>query len=250
MMLGTSRGAMRTAIVQLYETIGITVPNVRMSITPLGELLGCFNLVCTEVPYLTQRQALQYLARQGALVEMAETGGSEMDDSLAGFLYVTPSYGCIFAEQEDAVVRRRFSVAHELGHYVLHFQPLLVQAQQEHAYLELFEVQHAVDLEESGDVSVGDGGRIEIAEEGNLRSRLPPYIQMEREANQFAAELLMPVEVVRGLVARWMMVLRGEDLVRRLAAEMLVSAGSMRWRLRELGLLSGSSEVGAHRTSA
>jgi Zn-dependent peptidase ImmA (M78 family) len=249
-MGATSRVAIRAAITQLYMTAGMAEPNVHRRITPLGELLGCFNLVCAEVSQLTQRRALQYLAQQGALVEMAETSGSEMDEALAGFLYVTPSYGCIFAEQEDSVVRRRFSVAHELGHHVLHFQPLLVQAEQEHAYLELFEAQHAVELGESEDLSLEVRGRIEIAEEGDLRARLPPYKQMEREANQFAAELLMPIDVVRGLAARWMLALQGDDLVRRLAAEMLVSADSMRWRLHELGLLLGSSESGVHRTSA
>jgi Zn-dependent peptidase ImmA (M78 family) len=60
---------------------------------------------------------------------------------------------------------------------------------------------------------------------------------MEYEANQFATELLMPEETVRGIFARAMLRMNDDDLVVYLAREMLVSLEAMRWRLRNLGLL-------------
>jgi Zn-dependent peptidase ImmA (M78 family) len=60
---------------------------------------------------------------------------------------------------------------------------------------------------------------------------------MEREANQFAAELLMPQPLVTELVARYAPQFQGEDLVWRLATELLVSRAAMRWRLKGLDFL-------------
>ena len=61
---------------------------------------------------------------------------------------------------------------------------------------------------------------------------------MEREANEFAAELLMPVEVIRELVTHYAADCLGDDLIWRLSSEMLVSRAAMRWRLRELSTLT------------
>ena len=73
--------------------------------------------------------------------------------------------------------------------------------------------------------------------QADISIHLPPYEQMENEANQFAAELLMPVENVQHLLSRYAADCRGDDLVWRLATEMMVSRAAMRWRLRELHLL-------------
>jgi len=69
-----------------------------------------------------------------------------------------------------------------------------------------------------------------------LESLLPTYEQMEQEANQFAAELLMPEVIVRRLVEKYATDCRGDDLNWRLATEMLVSGTAMKRRLRELQL--------------
>jgi IrrE N-terminal-like domain len=59
----------------------------------------------------------------------------DVDVALAGFLYAWPYrnavWGCLLVEQNDIVERRRFSAAHELGHYMLHFRPA-IQAEREH----------------------------------------------------------------------------------------------------------------------
>jgi Zn-dependent peptidase ImmA (M78 family) len=88
--------------------------------------------------------------------------------------------------------RRRFTIAHEIGHFVLHPHRL---------------------APERGGAS------------GNTA-----WQQQEREADQFAAELLMPEDLVREAV-----VLHGPDAA-RLADQFGVSRQAMQARLRWLGL--------------
>jgi Zn-dependent peptidase ImmA (M78 family) len=65
---------------------------------------------------------------------------------------------------------------------------------------------------------------------------------MERQANRFAAELLMPEAVCRAMRAY---TVSSRFLEHQLARDLLVSREAMRWRLRELGepraLASGGS---------
>jgi len=87
--------------------------------------------------------------------------------------------------------RRRFTVAHEIGHFVLHPQRLAPER----------------------------GGGVNAA-----------WQAQEREADQFAAELLMPERLVREAVVQ-----HGPD-VGRLADRFDVSRKAMQVRLRGLGL--------------
>jgi len=92
--------------------------------------------------------------------------------------------------------RRRFTIAHEIGHFVLH----------------------------PGRLAPERGGAVNEA-----------WQLQEREADQFAAELLMPEDLVRAAVLE-----HGGD-VARLADRFDVSLKAMQARLRWLG-------VGGHRT--
>ncbi len=107
------RAFLRTRIDQLYQETGIEPPTegTGRRITPLGEFISFFNLVSKELRGLSPRVALQYLSEQGALIETIEEASQE---ALAGFLYTSTSYGCLFVEASDPLVRRRFSAAHEL----------------------------------------------------------------------------------------------------------------------------------------
>ena len=58
--------------------------------------------------------------------------------------------------------------------------------------------------------------------------------RMEDEANQFAAELLMPEAACRALAQHY----GRRASPRRLATDFLVSVAAMHWRLRQLGLAS------------
>lgn len=93
--------------------------------------------------------------------------------------------------------RRRFTIAHEIGHFVLH--------------------PHRLAPERNG------GGNAAWQAE-------------EREADQFAAELLMPEDLVREAV-----LLQGADAV-RLADRFEVSRKAMQARLKWLGLAGHAGE--------
>lgn len=227
-------GSIRAAIEEVYRISGVARPSDRRRIVLLADLLGGYNLTCKEISGLTSEAASNFLLRRGAILEPLNGMNQE---PLAGYINVNSIAGNIFVEHTDLVVRRRFSVAHELGHYVLHFLPLITSGFFErYEQVEIVEVLAPFPLEEeTEDLPTG---RIYLPNRADLASSLPAYEQMEREANQFAAELLMPEETVRELLGRYAASCQGDDLVWRLAGEMLVSRSAMRLRLRNLRLLT------------
>ena len=97
------------------------------------------------------------------------------------------------SEARQAPGRRRFTVAHELGHWVCQ----VLEGRWHPVYCR--------------DVEAGANG----------------YPPLEREANVFAAELLMPEPAVRAAFD-------ADDSVERLAERFGVSPEAMRWRLFNL----------------
>ncbi len=105
-----------------------------------------------------------------------------------------PAHRRIVVRADEPTSRRRFTIAHELGHWVCqvadgHPAPVYCRP---------------LDLSEAADRA------------------------LEREANVFAAELLMPEEAVRSHFA---------GAVSECAARFAVSAEAMHWRLYNLGLV-------------
>lgn len=227
--------SLATALAELYERAEEALPSVEQCITPLSALVGAYNLTCSEVEGLNSRKVSTWLLRQSAILDPLDEA---TDEALAGFLYAEPRYGALFVERGDRLVRRRFSVAHELGHYLLHFRPMLLVASQDGDHRPVgTDAQPRATTEDPApdDLPIG---KPTIASAYGVTPSLPSIEQMEREANQFAADLLMPEDVVREVVKRHRRTYRGEDLVWRLATDMLVSKAAMRWRLLGLGLLS------------
>lgn len=218
------------AIAELYRLCAMTPPTQQERVVVLNELLGGYNLTCIELVGLTSETASHFLMRRGAIFEPIRSANQE---PLAGYIYVDRRNGYIFVERDDVLVRRRFSVAHEFGHYVLHFYPHLRSEQPSDTYepLEITEGLALFSTDEDADDL--PNGRVVHAP----HLHLPPYQQMEDEANRFAAELLMPAEAVQYLFTRYAPSCRGDDLIWRLATEMLVSRAAMRRRLRDLHLL-------------
>lgn len=218
------------AITDVYRICAMTPPAQQERVVVLNELLGGYNLTCIELMGLTSEAASHFLMRRGAIFEPIRSANQE---PLAGYIYVDSRNGYIFVERNDVLVRRRFSVAHEFGHYVLHFYPLL-RAQRLSDSYELLEITEGLalssDEEDADDIPEG-----RVIHTPHLH--LPSYDQMEKEANQFAAELLMPAEVVHSLFTRYAPNCHGDDLIWRLAIEMLVSRPAMRRRLSDLRLL-------------
>jgi Zn-dependent peptidase ImmA (M78 family) len=218
------------AIADLYRICAMPQPTQEVRVVVLNELLGGYNLTCIELIGLTSEAASHFLMRRGAIHEPIQSANAE---PLAGYIYVYGENGYIFVECNDLLMRRRFSIAHEFGHYVLHFYPLLRAQTLNDQYepLEITEGLAPFSTEEDAD----DLPNGKVLHAPHLQ--LPSYDQMENEANQFAAELLMPAEAVQYLFTRYAPNCRGDDLIWRLATEMLVSGAAMRRRLRDLHLL-------------
>lgn len=110
----------------------------------------------------------------------------------------------IAVDAEHHEHRRRFSVAHEIGHYVLHYQP--GQSETEQFWCT------------TGDLEVSTGGSQRL------------HLRREWEANRFAAELLMPERPFRAIYAA----ARGNIL--HTARHFDVSVKAVEVRLSLLGL--------------
>lgn len=129
----------------------------------------------------------------------------------AGFL--DGDAGLVVVEETHHEHRRRFSIAHEVGHYVLHYLPRT-------APVGVFACTSR-DME-TDSVPIGE-----------TAARLLHY-RREVEANLFAGELLMPEPSVRAMYK----VTGGQVL--RLARHFNVSPRAMEIRLGRLGLPHGT----------
>ena len=146
-----------------------------------GELFGG-----SLVPVPVEAIAEDYL---GLTVTEAEL------DGVSGLLY--PAERAVFLNAAEVPARRRFTLAHELGHWICQCQT---------------------------------GPEIEVfcrAEDVTLD---PDARAVEREANVFAAELVMPEPDVRRAHDE-------DDDPGRLAARFAVSPLAMRWRLYSFALV-------------
>ncbi len=168
----------------------------------LAEVFDEFDLLRVELPALSRSRVFDWLLMNGHTPpDLGE------DEDLAGFLFLAGSVGVAFVNADDPVSRKRFSAAHELGHFLLHRDAM-------------------------------HGGRW-IADEPNTirdveddQSR-----QHESEANRFASELLMPAEMCRTRAKAFRAIYPSVPptvLVHRLAADLLVSREAMGYRLKNL----------------
>lgn len=221
----------------LYAHGNLAPPTPTRPVTPLNEMVGSHNLLCIEMASLRRKSATDYLASRGIVISMSDP---DNEDLLAGFIYGTARAGVILVDETDPIVRRRFSVAHELGHYVMH-----LSADPDEAFIEVIPAaipSHANADEEPRSLASHEGAPTQ-PEESKLLDIL------EIEANHFASELLMPAGLVRTIALTYAAKLRGEDLVWRLATDFLVSRAAMRTRLFDLQVLSLSGDKSDSMTS-
>jgi Zn-dependent peptidase ImmA (M78 family) len=193
------------AIAAVRKRAGVGIDPRRRGPVPLDRVFQGVNVAHVAIPSLT----LDTIARH-LIVERYVSGSHVVEDlienqqALAGLMFRLGDDGLAFVRADDVLPRRRFTAAHELGHAVLH-----------------------------GDRMGRYVADTAISEADDATS------EMEREANLFAAELLMPEEVIRA---------RAEELrsnysacprlvlAYRLASELLVSREAMRYRLKTLGV--------------
>lgn len=199
----------REAVEATFRDAGLAWPPVRGGPVPLGDLIGRYPIVHEEVDGLNRASASAILRRWD--VRWAEIPPD--DPPLAGFLYANSRSGFIFARRDDILPRRRFTAAHELGHYRLHLGPILARGPSE-----MVEADRGEEIRESDQAEL---------------------VAMERQANRFAAELLMPEPACRALHADYARKYGAVDrcLIYHLAADLLVSRAAMAWRLYGLGLI-------------
>lgn len=173
-----------------------------------------------EVPHLSPASAS---ARIGRAIDWPP--GFDPTQELAGLILANPHGGSIFVRREDPLPRRRFTAAHELGHYYLHFAPTFGP----------------------GDDG-GDRFEVDIEVQESLDAEVPA---MERQANRFAAELLMPEPTCRELHEHYARRYGGAGrfIIHHLAGDLLVSRTAIAWRLVTLGLIARPSWLGKARSA-
>ena len=130
---------------------------------------------------------------------------------VSGVLVVENGRGVIGYNLNHSRVRQRFTVAHEIGHFVMHTS----SNQQQRLF-----VDRSTMFKRDGDSSTGDD-------------------LQEIQANKFAAALLMPEKLIREAIATSDFDLDDEDDVNDLAKRFNVSAAAMTFRLKNLGLFRG-----------
>jgi len=130
------------------------------------------------------------------------------DGQMSGMIHRRPDGTVVVGiNANHAATRQRFSIAHELGHLVLH------QSEEFH-------------IDERFPFDFRD----ERASQGTD--------EREIEANQFAAELLMPHEMLKVAIRKLPPTTDGDDAVDLLAEQFGVSAKAMAIRLSALKILT------------
>lgn len=233
-VLGQNAIVERAAAV--YAAAGLVIDAMTESVAPLQRLIQAHGLIADEIDKLSRHEAAAYLAEQtGGTIRL----GDPATDELAGFLFANAAGGWILVKRGEKLVRRRFTVAHELGHYLLHYLPELDSAMKRGDDLLEFEEEVLAPADPDADESEVHGGRSTLLTDMGTEARTEiDQMELERQADAFAAVVLMPEKSCQRLVAKYAE--RGMTernvLARRLASECLVSERAMRRRLGELHL--------------
>lgn len=137
------------------------------------------------------------------------TEASALGDNVSGMLVVEDERGAIGYNSSHARVRQRFTVAHEIAHFILH----LKKNRRSQLFIDPFVIFR----------------RDDSSATGNDRQEI--------EANRFGAALLMPATLVFKEIKRHGLDLDDEDALAFLAKRFKVSTAAMTYRLNALGLL-------------
>ena len=120
---------------------------------------------------------------------------STLKGNISGEIKILADEVVIRVNRHDVKQRQRFTLAHEIAHYLLH-----------------------KDL-------IGDG----ITDDALFRSKLPSAI--ETEANNLAADILMPINLLATHKKNNESTLKGEALYEKLALDFEVSLTSLKYQL-------------------
>jgi Zn-dependent peptidase ImmA (M78 family) len=135
-----------------------------------------------------------------------------LENDLSGLLVIEENGAVIGYNQNESRARRRFTVAHELGHYILHKEGKTHTVFADNSFKVLF--------------------RSQAEHEDSAIAR------MEFEANTFAAALLMPVPMLQKEIEDIEFDLGDEGAIKELSRRFEVSSTAMYYRLLNLKLFS------------
>ena len=138
-------------------------------------------------------------------IELRETSFKR---NISGILYIEKGKGVIGYNKNESEVRQRFTIAHEIGHYLLH------RLDREIFYEKEFK------LYRNSKSSTGEE-------------------EMEREANAFAAALLMPKDRLQKEIEKihFDFVSDKDEMLEKLAKSFKVSNQAMMYRILNLRLV-------------
>lgn len=239
-MLSTeSLEKINNALNKVYQDAGYYQSD--SNITSLYKLItNAYPIRLDELENLSYHSASKFLAKTiGLNIDLPQ----DTEQKLAGFLYAHEYsgslYGCILVEKNDSVSRRRFSAAHELGHYLLHLLPVLQKGKDSTKLISFTEGLSYFDkVDDKASMPIGELATYSSTDITTSLEIISPE-QLELEANQFAANILMPETACKNLVEDYQKRFFNPQpvLIRRLANEFLVSHEAIKWRLNSLGLI-------------
>jgi len=128
------------------------------------------------------------------------------EDDLSGMAYIKDGVGIIGVNALHHPNRQRFSIAHELGHHLLHDE----------------ELRKAIHIDK--------GMRVLLRDDLSAQGSDPREI----EANTFASELLMPHENLINVIGAGGLDIEDDVAIEALARKFKVSTSAMRYRLASL----------------
>jgi Zn-dependent peptidase ImmA (M78 family) len=180
--------------------MGIRKKHIRSLV---DQLLREHNVTAPEVPVSAIAESLGIEIRR-----------DDADEGRSGFLvrHTDSGRAVIGVNDRHPKPRQRFTIAHELGHYLLHEGELV-----------------HFDAERPG-------FRVNLRSEGTSSD-------MEREANLFAAELLMPsrfLERDKRIVELDLLEPSSADILQSVAKDYGVSVQALTYRLANLGLIDSA----------
>lgn len=129
-----------------------------------------------------------------------------LEDDVSGMLIMDNGQGTIVVNEHHHPNRKRFTIAHELGHYRMHREPSGIFVDSKAVF---------------------------------YRDKDSMGATKEVEANNFAAELLMPEEAIRKILKSVNYETFDENSLKVLSDKFEVSDSAMTLRLYKLGIIQG-----------
>jgi len=132
----------------------------------------------------------------------------DLGENISGVLVIEKEQGTIGINPLESSVRQRFTIAHELGHFILH-------------------------KNNNDSLFVDKDFKVLFRNQESTTGEL----KREQDANAFAAAILMPKNILKKKIDELSLDLTDEDAVKSLAQMFDVSAIAMTYRIANLHLL-------------